>query len=314
MRLVRFQQGPSENRIGVMIDNSTIAELSSTKTSEPILDFLEDPRHEAKAAQASEGWRKQGTTHAGGKGSKGILAIDDVTVLPPIARPTKIICMGGNFSDHLQEGSTSLPPFPISFLKSPTALVGHRTSVVYPSKVKLLDYEVELAAVIGKTCKDVSKKDALDYVVGFSIFNDISARDIQFAEMKRGFCNLGKNFATFAPMGPFLVTPDQAGHPDNLGMELRVNGQTRQLSSTKNMVFKMRELIEFFSSMTLEPGDIITSGTPSGVAIYRKPDKTPYLLKPGDLVEAKIESLGRLQNTIVHGNQTQTPVPQLSSR
>lgn len=314
MRLVRFQQVPSENRIGVMIDNSTIAELSSSKASEPILDFLQDPKHEAKAAQASEGWRKQGTTHAGGKGSKGILAIDDVTVLPPIARPTKIICMGGNFSDHLQEGSTSLPPFPISFLKSPTALVGHRTSVVYPNKVKLLDYEVELAAVIGKTCKDVSKKDALDYVVGFSIFNDISARDIQFAEMKRGFCNLGKNFATFAPMGPFLVTPDQAGHPDNLGMELRVNGQTRQLSSTKNMVFKMRELVEFFSSMTLEPGDIITSGTPSGVAIYRKPDKTPYLLKPGDLVEGKIESLGRLQNTIVQGSPPQTTVPQLASR
>src|SRR5881398_2717654 len=143
------------------------------------------------------------------------------------------------------------------------------------------------------------EKKCLDYVAGFSVFNDISARDIQFAEMKRGFCNLGKNFASFAPMGPFLVTPDQAGNPDNLEMELRVNGQTRQFSSTKNMVFKMRELVEFFSSMTLEPGDIITSGTPSGVAIYRKPDKTQYLLKPGDLVESKIENLGRLQNTVV---------------
>ncbi|HEX4921483.1 MAG TPA: fumarylacetoacetate hydrolase family protein, partial [Candidatus Bathyarchaeia archaeon] len=196
-------------------------------------------------------------------------------------------------------GTASLPPFPISFLKSPTALAGHRASVVYPPRVKLLDYEVELATVIGKKCKDVSKKNALDYVAGFSIFNDISARDIQFAEMKRGFCNLGKNFATFAPMGPFLVTPDQAGNPDSLGMELRVNGDTRQLSSTKNMVFKVRELVEFFSSMTLEPGDIITSGTPSGVAIYRKPDNAPYLLKPGDRIESKIETLGKLQNRIV---------------
>jgi 2-keto-4-pentenoate hydratase/2-oxohepta-3-ene-1,7-dioic acid hydratase in catechol pathway len=177
--------------------------------------------------------------------------------------------------------------------------VGHRAPVFYPRRVKLLDYEVELAAIIGKKCKEVSRKNALDHVAGFSVFNDISARDIQFAEMKRGFCNLGKNFASFAPMGPFLVTPDQAGNPDNLGMELRVNGQTRQFSSTKNMVFKIRQLIEFFSSMTLEPGDIITSGTPSGVAIYRKPDKTPFLLQPGDMIESKIENLGRLQNTIV---------------
>jgi 2-keto-4-pentenoate hydratase/2-oxohepta-3-ene-1,7-dioic acid hydratase in catechol pathway len=250
--------------------------------------------------------RKQASV-AGEKTVKGILNLEALTVLPPISRPTKIICLGGNFSDHLQEGSTNLPPFPISFLKSPTSLVGHRGPVVYPKRVKLLDYEVELAAIIGEKCKDVSRKEALDHVAGFSVFNDISARDIQFAEMKRGFCNLGKNFATFAPMGPFLVTPDAAGNPDSLGMELRVNGQTRQLSSTKNMVFKVRELVEFFSSMTLEPGDIITSGTPSGVAIYRKPDKTPYLLKRGDLVEAKIETIGRLQNTIIQEGQTLIP-------
>src|SRR6266480_2518251 len=283
MRLLRFQQKPSENRIGIMVDSARFAELGTSKNSEPILEFLQDPKREAKANQTLEAAKKQ-ITDSGEKNPKGVFNLDKVTVLPPISRPTKIICMGGNFSDHLQEGSTTLPPFPISFLKSPTSLVGHRAPVFYPRRVKLLDYEVELAAVIGKRCKDISKK---------------SARDIQFAEMKRGFCNLGKNFASFAPMGPFLVTPDQAGNPDNLGMELRVNGQTRQFSSTKNMVFKMRQLVEFFSSMTLEPGDIITSGTPSGVAIYRKPDKAPFLLQPGDLVESKIESLGKLQNTIV---------------
>jgi acylpyruvate hydrolase len=298
MRLLRFQQKPSENRIGIMIDSARFVELATSKNSEPILDFLQDPKREAKANQMLETAKKQ-LVDPGEKNPKGIFNLDKVTVLPPISRPTKIICMGGNFSDHLQEGSSSLPPFPISFLKSPTSLVGHRAAVFYPRKVKLLDYEVELAAVIGNRCKDVSKKNALDHVAGFSVFNDISARDIQFAEMKRGFCNLGKNFASFAPMGPFLVTPDQAGNPDNLGMELRVNGQTRQFSSTKNMVFKVRQLVEFFSSMTLEPGDIITSGTPSGVAIYRKPDKTPFLLQPGDMIESKIENLGRLQNTIV---------------
>src|SRR5690349_935904 len=297
MRLVRFQQKPSENRIGVMIDTNRLAELTATKNSEPIIDFLQDPRSEAKAGQTIEAAKKQ-IAVSGERNPKGVFNLDKVTALPPISHPTKIICMGGNFSDHLQEGSTTLPPFPISFLKSPTSLVGHRAPVFYPRRVKLLDYEVELAAVIGKRCKDVSRKNALNYVAGFSVFNDVSARDIQFAEMKRGFCNLGKNFASFAPMGPFLVTPDQAGNPDSLEMELRVNGDTRQFSSTRNMVFKMRDLIEFFSSMTLEAGDIITSGTPSGVAIYRKPDKTPYLLKPGDKIEAKIENLGRLQNTV----------------
>jgi 2-keto-4-pentenoate hydratase/2-oxohepta-3-ene-1,7-dioic acid hydratase in catechol pathway len=281
-----------------MIDSARFTEVGAPKSIEPILDFLQDSKCEIKANQSVEGAKKQ-IADSGEKNPKGVLNLDKVTVLPPISHPTKIICMGGNFSDHLQEGSTSLPPFPISFLKSPTSLVGHRASVFYPRRVKLLDYEVELAAVIGKKCKDVSRKNALDHVAGFSVFNDISARDIQFAEMKRGFCNLGKNFASFAPMGPFLVTPDQAGNPDNLGMELRVNGQTRQFSSTKNMVFKIRQLVEFFSSMTLEPGDIITSGTPSGVAIYRKPDKTPFLLQPGDMIESKIENLGRLQNTVV---------------
>src|SRR6266446_6630936 len=298
MRLVRFQQKPSENRVGVMIDSARFTEVSAPKSIEPILDFLQDSKCEIKANQSVEGAKKQ-IADSGEKNPKGVFNLDKVTVLPPISRPTKIICMGGNFSDHLQEGSTSLPPFPISFLKSPTSLVGHRASVFYPRRVKLLDYEVELAAVIGKKCKDVSRKNALDHVAGLSVFNDISARDIQFAEMKRGFCNLGKNFASFAPMGPFLVTLDQAGNPDNLGMELRVNGQTRQFSSTKNMVFKIRQLVEFFSAMTLEAGDIITSGTPSGVAIYRKPDKTPFLLQPGDMIESKIENLGRLQNTVL---------------
>src|SRR5437870_960689 len=187
--------------MGIMIDSARFAELGSSKNSEPILDFLQDPKSEAKANQTLEAAKKQ----------------------------------------------------------------------------------------IGDSREENPK----------GVFNHISARDIQFAEMKRGFCNLGKNFASFAPMGPFLVTPDQAGNPDNLGMELRVNGQTRQFSSTKNMVFKMRQLVEFFSSMTLEPGDIITSGTPSGVAIYRQPDKTQFLLQPGDMIESKIENLGRLQNTVV---------------
>ncbi len=280
-----------------MVDPSHFVEVPGGKgAGEPLVGFLQQPKAEEKAQGLVDSGLK--LLKSKEKGEK-LFELDKVSILPPVARPSKIICMGGNFSDHLSEGKTTLPPFPISFLKAPSALTGHRTTVSHPKKVKLLDYEVELATVIGRRCRDVSKEDALGYVAGFSIFNDISARDIQFAEMKRGFCNMGKNFDTFAPMGPLLVTPDQAGEPDDLDMELRVNGQTRQYSNTKNMVFKVRELIEFFSSMTLEPGDIITSGTPSGVAIYRQPDKEPYLLKAGNIIESKISNLGRLQNTVV---------------
>jgi 2-keto-4-pentenoate hydratase/2-oxohepta-3-ene-1,7-dioic acid hydratase in catechol pathway len=313
VRLVRFQQKTGENKIGVLIGANYVEEITGIKLgSEPLLEFLQDAKAESKAQMAADCGKKH--LDGGRQDQKGFWNLDSVTVLPPIAHPSKIICMGGNFSDHLAEGSSSLPPFPISFLKAPTSLIGHGGAVVYPKRVKLLDYEVELATIIGKKCKDVAREEALQYVAGFSVFNDISARDIQFAEMKRGFCNLGKNFETFGPMGPCLVTPDQAGDPDNLGMELRVNGQTRQLSSTKKMVFKVRELVEFFSSMTLEPGDIITSGTPSGVAIYRKPDKEPFVLRPGDRIEAKVDNLGRLQNTVVEPERAHNIVLPIESR
>lgn len=303
MKLVRFQEKAGENRLGVMVGADHLAEITSLKaSSEPVLEFLKDPKAESKAQQTVDSAKKR--FDGGTRSEKGSWNLDSVTVLPPIARPTKIICMGRNFAEHAAEGGREVSPFPISFLKAPTSLVGHRAPVIYPKMVRLLDYEVELATVIGKKCRDVSKEDALEYVAGFSVFNDISARDIQSIEMKQGFCNLGKNFDTFGPLGPFLVTPDSSGDPDNLEMELRVNGQVRQLSSTKNMVVKVRELVEFFSAMTLEPGDIITSGTPSGVAIFRKPDKEPFLLKPGDGIEARVENLGRLQNTVVADNNS----------
>jgi len=218
MKLVRFQQKPGENRVGVMIDSTRFVDVPMSKgSSEPLVDFLRDSRPNDWAKTAMDpSLKKLGNAKNSRAGP--IFDLDHATILPPVRHPSKIICMGGNFSDHLSEGKTTLPPFPISFLKAPTALTGHSAPVFYPRKVKLLDYEVELATVIGRRCKDVSKKDALQYVAGFSIFNDISARDIQFAEMKRGFCNLGKNFDTFAPMGPLLVTPDQAGEPDNLEM------------------------------------------------------------------------------------------------
>ncbi len=225
--------------------------------------------------------------------------LNRLTLQAPIPRPGKIIGIGQNYLLHAVEANAGASKYPIIFAKYNNTVIGPGESIVIPKLTQKVDYEGELGVVIGKRSKGVRVAEALTCVAGYTAINDISARDIQFAEMKRGFCNLGKNFDTFGPMGPLLVTPDQAGEPDDLAMELRVNGQTRQYSSTKNMVFKIRELIEFFSSMTLEPGDIITSGTPSGVAIYRLPDKDPYLLKAGDIIDSKITNLGRLQNTVV---------------
>ena len=219
----------------------------------------------------------------------------------PVPRPGKIIAMGLNFYDHAQENKVPVPEFPVAFLKTTTSLVGPGEPVPYPRSTKELDYEIELAIVIGKRGKDIPKEKAFEYVGGYTILNDLSARDIQHKEMQKRLVLLGKGLDALGPMGPYLVTPDEIGDPHTLGMELRVNEepQPRQKSTTGQMVFKIPDLIAYWSQMTLEPGDIITSGTPGGVAFARQPDPQAWFLKPGDFVEARIEGLGVLRNPIV---------------
>ena len=219
----------------------------------------------------------------------------------PVPRPGKIIAMGLNFYDHAQENKVPVPEFPVAFLKAVTALVGPDEPVPYPRSTKELDYEIELAIVIGKKGKDIPKEKAFEYIAGYTILNDLSARDIQAKEMQKRLILLGKGLDALAPMGPYLVTPDELGDPHALSMELKVNEepQPRQKSTTGQMVFKIPDLIAYWSQMTLEPGDIITSGTPGGVAFVRQPDPRAWFLKPGDVVEARIEGLGVLRNPIV---------------
>jgi len=236
----------------------------------------------------------------GRSGLKVVHGLSEIHLMAPVPRPGKIICPARNFLDHLEEQREyySGSETPLAFIKVSTAVIGPDQTIVHPKVVKQLDYEVELAVVIGKRAKNISREDAYEYVAGYTVFNDISARDVQFAEMKHGLINLGKNFDTFAPMGPCLVLKDQLDDPHDLDMELRVNGEIRQRSNTRNMIFKIPDLVHYFSRMTLEPGDIITSGTPSGVAIFRKPNPERWFLKPGDLVEAEIENIGVLRNKI----------------
>jgi acylpyruvate hydrolase len=225
-----------------------------------------------------------------------------VKLKAPILNPRKIICLGLNYSDHAEEGGLKPPDRPILFSKPPTAIIGHEEPVIYPKISNSIDYEVELAIIIGKKGKEIPETKAYDYVAGYTVFNDVSARDIQFGD---GQWFRGKSFDTFAPIGPCLTLKDQVSDPQNLKMQMKVNGEIRQDSSTKNMFFKIPYIISFISDvMTLEPGDIIATGTPSGVGIYAKPE--PRLLKVGDVMEAFVEKLGVLRNPVKAPNAKQS--------
>jgi len=271
---------------------------------ENMLQFVQSSRESINASveiiKCAEDMMLQGQDLRDPSGQKIVCELNEIRLIAPVPRPRKIICLARNFLDHLEEQRElySGSDIPLAFIKVSTAVIGPDHPIVHPRVVKQLDYEVELAVVIGKRGKDISRENAYDYVAGYTILNDISARDVQFAEMKRGLINLGKNFDTFAPMGPCLVLRDQLDDPHDLDLELRVNGEIRQRSNTKNMIFKIPDLIHYFSRMTLEPGDIITSGTPSGVAVFRKPDPERWFLKPGDIVEAEIENIGILKNKV----------------
>ena len=229
---------------------------------------------------------------------------DSVTICPPLSSPGKFICPGMNFADHVSEQKErvkSEPPIPVAFAKFSTAIMGPDEPLHLPEGIEQVDYEVEVAAVISGRAKGVSRKEALSHVAGYMILNDISARGVQIEEMNRGLLLLGKNFDGFAPMGPWLVTADEIPDPQNLEMELWIEGEEepRQKSNTGKMIYSFEELIEYWSQVTLEPGDMIASGTPSGVAAFRKPDPGPWYLRSGQVMTAKAEKLGELRTPIL---------------
>jgi 2-keto-4-pentenoate hydratase/2-oxohepta-3-ene-1,7-dioic acid hydratase in catechol pathway len=226
---------------------------------------------------------------------KIILEGSEVSLKAPIISPPKIICLGLNYKDHAEEAKASLPNEPIIFMKPRTAIIGPEEPVRKPDFVRKLDYEVELAAIIGKMGKNIPVSEAGKHIFGYTVFSDISARDIQFKDRQ---WTRGKSFDTFAPFGPCITTAAQIGDPNNLRLWTRVNGETRQNSSTKHMLFNVYEIVHHLSRvMTLEPCDMIATGTPAGVAAFMKPK--PRFLKPGDVVEVEVENIGTLRNPIV---------------
>ncbi|AFU59087.1 putative fumarylacetoacetate hydrolase [Candidatus Nitrososphaera gargensis Ga9.2] len=220
--------------------------------------------------------------------------VTDVELLVPIPNPPKIICLAFNYYDHARDAGLTPSDEPVIFMKPRTALNEPFKDVICPSFVTRLDYEAELAVIIGKETKKVTEEAALDYVFGYMIMHDVSARDIQFKDKQ---FTRGKGIDTFAPCGPWITTKDEVADPQNLQIITKVNDEMRQNSSSSNMVLPIRRIISALSrTMTLEPGDIISTGTPAGVAMSMK---EPKYLKDGDVVEITIEKLGTIRNRIV---------------
>jgi 2-keto-4-pentenoate hydratase/2-oxohepta-3-ene-1,7-dioic acid hydratase in catechol pathway len=220
--------------------------------------------------------------------------VTDIELLVPIPNPPKIICLAFNYYDHARDAGLTPSDEPVIFMKPRTALNEPYKDVICPSFVTRLDYEAELAVVIGKETKKVTEDTALDSVFGYMILHDVSARDIQFKDKQ---FTRGKGIDTFAPCGPWITTKDEVADPQNLQIITKVNDETRQNSSSSNMVLPIKRIISALSrTMTLEPGDIISTGTPAGVAMSMK---EPKYLKDGDIVEITIEKLGTIRNRIV---------------
>lgn len=222
-----------------------------------------------------------------------------VHLCAPVPRPGKIICIGLNYRDHAEESNMPIPKSPIIFSKFPACAIGANEPILLPKSSAQVDYEAELAFVVGRRAKNVSAGAAMDYVFGYTNFNDVSARDFQFAD---GQWQRGKSCDTFAPMGEFIASRDEIQDPHELRIQFRLNGETLQDSNTNQLIFKIPELIEFLSaSITLEPGDIVATGTPPGVGFARKP---PVFMKDGDRAEVEIEGLGVLSNAVVGGRRS----------
>lgn len=224
-----------------------------------------------------------------------LMAAREATLLPPVPRPEKVICVGLNYADHARESGMQPPPEPVFFSKFSTAVSADGSPIVLPRISSQVDYEAELVVVIGVGGRHISRERAREHIAGYCCGNDVSARDWQLHK-PGGQWLLGKSFDTFAPFGPALVTADEAGDVSDLRIQLRLNGQVMQDSRTSQLIFSVEQLVAYVSDVcTLAPGDVIFTGTPPGVGFARRP---PVFLKPGDQVEVEIDRLGTLRNEV----------------
>jgi len=279
MRLIRFGN-PGEERPGLWQDGRIV-----------------DLRHHFQAIPDigetffREGW----LTKIAAVADAGVPM--DVRLGPPVARPSKLICLGKNYLEHAQEGHFDAPEKPLLFAKAPSALSGPTDPIVLPRSCGQVDWEVELAVVVGREGKRIAPETAFDYIAGYTVMNDVSGREAQFGD---GQWFRGKSFDTFAPLGPALVTPDEIGDIKDLTLTARVDGQRMQTGNTGDLIFDIPHLMAYISEdITLLPGDIISTGTPAGVGIFRDP---PITLAAGNVVTCRIDGIGELVNPVVAPN------------
>jgi 2-keto-4-pentenoate hydratase/2-oxohepta-3-ene-1,7-dioic acid hydratase in catechol pathway len=304
MKLCQFKTNNSDRqRLGVLIGDDIVCDVAEIaravqSAGGAAADWLLEANSTLDVIQrGSSATQDLASLLAGGAGSgRGQTAgysLNSIEFLPA-TYPGKIMAIGRNYAEHASEGGADLPKAPLLFNKLPNALSAHNAPIVLPSISEQVDFEAELAVVIGETAKRVSEAESLRYIFGYSLINDVSARDLQFGD---GQWTRGKSLDTFAPLGPFITTRDEIDDVQSLKIEGVLNGQVMQSSNTSKMIFKVAHLVSYLSQgITLEPGDVIATGTPDGVGIFRKP---PVLLKAGDVFEVKIEKLGTLRNSVV---------------
>lgn len=282
MKLARFDAGDGA-RLGIL-DGEKLLDLTAVDAAlfspdlRGIVDGGDPAVVEARAAAP---------------GARSVAAFR-AKLLAPVPAPSKIICVGQNYMDHIREQNAEVPKTPILFSKAPTSIVGPGDPVRWPAGLtQQVDLEVELGVVIGRRMKGVPAAEALDYVLGYTALNDVSARDLQFGDKQ---WVRGKSLDTFCPIGPVLVTRDEIPEPQNVGLSSAVNGRVWQKSNTKEMIFPVAELLAFICrGITLLPGDIVATGTPNGVGMFQKP---PAFLKAGDHMRLEVEGIGVLENVV----------------
>ena len=287
MKVITFKSAsePNRYRIGSLISDDEVVDLT------PLVSDGSLSAEEVNGCfDLDRGLLEKAATGVDSLQHLDLGAIDSCA---PVPRPGKVICIGLNYRDHAEESGMQIPLSPIIFSKFPSCVIGPSEDILIPEGSSQVDYEAELAAVIGRRARGVTAADAMHYVFGYTNFNDVSARDFQFAD---GQWQRGKSCDAFAPMGPFVATTDEVPDPHGLKIRFRLNGDTLQDSSTSQLIFNIPELIEFLSrSIMLEPGDIIATGTPPGVGFARKP---PIFMKDGDIAEVEVLGLGTLSNRV----------------
>jgi 2-keto-4-pentenoate hydratase/2-oxohepta-3-ene-1,7-dioic acid hydratase in catechol pathway len=290
MKLTSFDAGDGPEA-GIVVGDYVVGfrAASGGKMPRRIIDLLGDGDGVREVAGLAD------DTLRGEIAPEKMIPLEEVRLLPPVPRPGKIVCLGLNYSDHAAESGAEIPDEPVVFCKATTAVIGPGEPIVLPEVSEKVDYEVELAAVIGRAVKNVSAEKAIDHVAGYTVMCDVSARDYQH-EKPGGQWYLGKSFDTFCPLGPWIVTREEIPEPHELDLRCEVSGEVLQSSNTSQMIFRLPQIIAYLSRVfTLEVGDVVATGTPHGVGAARTP---PRFLRSGDTVRCHVEGIGMLQNPV----------------